>query len=240
MNESLIEKSATVSQVIRSTLENYPTNFIREGKNLITFAGLPALLLTAFCLFKKRNFLIAGLVEFFVAPIVVESGSERLIYPFIPFVSILAVTALLDFVPKKAKAVLSFLFLAGPLAGLSFLLSPGDPFPEQIAAGLVLKPFVNNTSVILDRKPYSCFYAGLNPHNNFKRIPEKPISEIVEYAHRTRATFLVLDRPIIHIFRPQLEPLFDPSVRVKYSAKLQLLKDVYPRQAYEVLIFKIL
>jgi len=229
------------SEIVNSTIQNYPTNFIQEGSNLIKFLGIPAILLALYYL-RKGTFLIAGLAQFFVYPLFTGLAlPERFVYPYIPVIGILAVAAISNFASKSSRVIFVVLLFGGTLTGLPILTTIQEPFPEQIAAGIALKPFVNDSTIILDRKPYSCFYAGLNPHNNYETIPAfQPIDSVIDYAKRTRASYLVLDRPVIHIFRPQLETLFDPSIRAKYAGKLELFKDIFPDEGYEVLIFKVL
>lgn len=230
------------SSIARSTLQNYPTNFIQEASNLIKFLGVPAILLALYYLFKRRTFLIAALAEFFVYPVFTGLAlPERFVYPYLPILGILAVATISTYAPKKTRVVLLILYLGGALTGLSVLTTIQEPFPEQIAAGITLKPFVDHSTIILDRKPYSCFYAGLSPQYNYEPIPAfQPVDSVIHYAELTHANYLVLDRPIIHIFRPELEPLFDPSVRSRYAGKLQLFKDIFPDKPFEVLIFKVL
>lgn len=236
------QESQSLSAITRSTLQNYPTNFLDEASNLIKFVGVPAILLALYYLFKKKTFLIAALAEFFVYPVFTGLAlPERFVYPYIPVFGILAVASISNYAPKNTRLVLLILFLGGTLTGFSVLTTIQEPFPEQIAAGITLKPFVNHNTIILDRKPYSCFYAGLSPEYNYEPIPpSQPIDSVIHYAELTHANYLVLDRPIIRIFRPELEPLFDPSVRSRYARKLQLFRDIFPDKAFEVLIFKVL
>lgn len=188
---------------------------------------------------KTRAFLAAGLAEFFIYPLFTGLAlPQRFVYPYIPFLGVLGVAAISQFIPKKFKAVAAMLLLIGTVAGYSFLVTSSDDFPELKEAGYALKRYADQNSIVLDRKPYTAFFAGVMP-KNFLMIPFRDMDGVIEYAHQTNANFLVMSRRVISTFRPQLMPMFNPDVRQKYSKSLQLLIDLYPDSSVEVLIFRI-
>ncbi len=233
-------KPPTFTDIVQSTFSNYGTNLLDESSNLITYIGPLAILLCLWYISKKRTFLIAGLAEFFVLPIFTGLAlPERLVYPYIPFIGIMAAAAISNFAPRQIKWLAVLLMLAGSLTGLPFLLTPTNPFPEQKPAGEFLKPLVTDTTIILDKKPYSTFFAGLGP-NNYEEIPFRSIPGVIEYAKRTHASYLVLDKPVINVLRPQLLALFNPADRKLYASTLRLIGDINPGSRREVLVFRIM
>lgn len=229
-----------LSKLLKSIVANYGVNFLQEGNYLITFEGIPALLLVLWYLVKKRTFLVAALAEFFVYPIFTGLGfPQRFVYPYLPFFGVLSVAAISQLIPSKARVIAVVLLLVGVVGSYSFTMQSSDPFPELKEAGYALKPYVNQNSIILDRKPYPTYYAGLKPAINFVMIPFLDMDGVIKYAHEKKADFLVMSKRIMYIFRPELMKMFDPKYRERYSNSLQLIADLYPNSIYEVLIFRI-
>ena len=231
----------SLSKLIRSMISNYGSNFQQEVDCLITLAGVPALTFTIAYLIRSRTFLVVGLAEFFIYPIFSGLGlPERFVYPYIPFLAIMSAAAISKLVSSNMKGIAVGLLLIGTVGAYPFLKTSVETFPELKEAGCAMKKYVDQGSIILDRKPYATFYAGLKPAQNFVYIPFTNMDGVMDYAHRTKANFLVMDAAVIQIFRPLLLPMFDSNFRRKYSNSLQLLVDLHPDSSDEVLIFRIL
>ncbi len=81
-----------------------------------------------------------------------------------------------------------------------YLLSPDSKLVELKELGIQMKGLPTKT--IIDRKPYTAFYAGMP----FERIPEGDIQEVLELAKECKG-YLVLHGGVTSVFRPQLIPL---------------------------------
>ena len=97
----------------------------------------------------------------------------------------------------------------GPNAGDALVFDDG-PMPQLRAAGEWLRAYGNATSVVMDRKSYVPFYAGMR----HVQLPDDDYDTIVEWARRTGVNYIVVEEYVLRAFRPQLRSLvLDPAFR---------------------------
>jgi len=164
---------------------------------------------------------------------------ERFVFPYIPFLAVLAVIALDQYVKSAFKYLLAMALLFRTIGAFEFVRSPAEPFPELKPAGEVLRPYVNAKSLIIDKKPYTTFYAGLSP-SQFYETPNVSIEGLHSLARNVKATHLVLAYRPTAIFRPQLMALRTLAGQQQYIALYGALFVIYPGTEYEVWVFEIL
>jgi 4-amino-4-deoxy-L-arabinose transferase-like glycosyltransferase len=117
---------------------------------------------------------------------------------------------------RRAKYV--FLFLVLPsVFYFSYKQIVKEYDLEHKEAGIWLKNNSEKSSVVMSRKPYVAFYSG----NLIASIPDGSYEEVVIYAKKRSADYLVIDERYIPTTRPQLKSLLNT-----YSAPNEL-KIVY-------------
>jgi len=91
---------------------------------------------------------------------------------------------------------------------------------EHKKAGIWLKTNVEESSVIMSRKPYAAFYSG----NLIASIPDVSYETLVNYAKERKADYLIIDERYIPRTRPRLAFLLDgylipKELKMVYQAK---------------------
>jgi hypothetical protein len=93
-------------------------------------------------------------------------------------------------------------FWSGPAARLALHFDDG-PIPEMRAAGAWLRANGSPGEVVIDRKAYVPFFAGMR----HIQLPNDDYETLVEYACRSGARYLVIEEYVAESMRPQLLPL---------------------------------
>jgi len=180
--------------------------------------------------------LILGLLQFFVCPLFTGLGfADRLVLPYIPLLIVFALH-----VASMIDKTFAYSFVI--IAALSLILSAPivihdcDPWPEMKAAGQYLNGKLPQSAILMDRKPYVLFYAGLRA-DHFRGIPATDLASVIDYGE-ANATHLVLSKRMARIFRPAMLPLFNEQVRTGWVDRLRLVMRFYPDTEFEILLFK--
>jgi TolB protein len=175
---------------------------------------LPALfLLCVFGLWRRRKwFLLAPLVPFFVYPLVTPRIEDRFVLPYIPILLLSAIMGLESVHDKRLRSVVSALVLLSVIA-LPFVnkhvLAPEHEFGSTKEAGLFFRDKIKPGEKIADRKPFLAFYAG----GQYVEIPVGPYDLTLQHLCDQKVRYLSLHRATIEAFRPALVPLlYDEAV----------------------------
>jgi hypothetical protein len=236
----VVRKEPTLQEIAISTMQNYGINLSREIDYASIYVGLPLGLLGLYGWARKRAFFWTAQVQFFVYPIFTALAlQERFVFPYIPFLAIFAVIGMQDYISSVFKYVLAVGLLVGTISAYDFVRSPAEPFPELKAAGEILKSHVDKHSLVIDKKPYTAFYAGLKP-SQFYETPNVSVEDLHKFAKQLGATHLVLAYRPTAVFRPQLMTLLTPVGQQLNIDLFKPLFSIYQGTEYEVTIFNIL
>jgi hypothetical protein len=234
-----IRSAPTTGEIIESVFRNYGTNFVLESKDLATYIGVPIVLLALYGLIKRRIILWAAMLEYFLFP--VFSGlalRERFVFPYLPFLVVLSIIALSGLRSFGLRVAVTVLLFFSAFAGYGFVKSSSDPFFELKTAGQLMRPYVNDSSLVVDKKPYTAFYAGLRA-DQFLEIPNETLDNLYAFSIQNKVTHLVLSYRLAQIFRPQLLLLFDPQAQKALAKKFPVLLTCYQGTEYQVTVFSV-
>lgn len=219
---------------LSTIIQNYPANLVSESELVLKWYGIPLVLLFLLSAWKNPSYLLLGCVQFLGYPLFSGlSGTWRFVFPFLPFV-VISTFIFLSKVRKGVALTLIGLILIGFLGTYEYAILPEEPFVELKYAGIALKPHVNEQTVLMGKKSYTAFYAGLAT-KQFLDIPNVGIDELHRYAKAQGVTHLVVSRRVMQIFRPQLMGLFDAK---QCEGRFGTIWTMYPRTDYEVVLLR--
>ena len=167
-----------------------------------------AFALAVFGAYKRRGFLLAAFVPFFINPLFTPRIEPRFVLPFVPFAMIYAFAAVDRFVPRRVLrhvyALLVILVMANFAVNRDQLTVPvSEGFEGAKDAGLDLRERAFSEERVADRKPFVAFYAGCT----YLELPTDPYDVTIDYLAREGIEYLSLTRGMIDYFRPHLTPL---------------------------------
>lgn len=229
-----MEVETSMSEVVKSAIENYPWRFWEYSVRLFKYGGFPLVVVSLVGIYRYRNALLAGLAMFLLVPLFGLNPSERFVLQYFPFLAIFAMLAI-----QKAKWWWSGLLLTA-VTLLSFLptiriaAQPDEEFPEMRETGRALQSVTQRTDVLWDRKPYTAFYAG----GRFEMIPNEPLDTLLALFRAGRARYLVLHQGVTRVFRPQLVPLLQDSRLVEQSGLREVLT-YFPGTSREIRVLEV-
>src|ERR1041385_3079762 len=214
--EKVSSEETTTSQLLESVITQFPSRFWEYSKILLKYAGIPLVAISLYGIFKNRNILLAGLMMFLCIPLFGMNISTRFVLPFIPFLVIFAMLSLENIKQAWLVYLLCGIMLVGVSPVFDEIKIPEENLLELREAGLAIHPMVHTTDILLDRKPYTAFYAG----GRYRQIPNEPLDTIMVFARRTNARFLVMAERVVGVFRPQLQPLlYDENIYSKDNVR---------------------
>jgi len=168
--------------------------------------------------------LAAGLLQLLVVPLVGGVAPvPRLIVPVLPFVLLLGLLALDRLVRRDRRLGLAaaalvagaWLLAAWPEARALKLQEDGY-YPELVKAGRELRGLLPPDALVMDRKPYTAFYAG----TRFEQVPFGNYHATLDAVQRMGGDYLVVDEAVAEVFRPDLMPLVRDSFTMLNEARL--------------------
>jgi hypothetical protein len=234
-------------------LRAWPGRFRAEVGHLAGALGVPMLLAALGGLvlafrgsLRPERFAAAGLVQLLLVPFFAGVAPvPRLVVPVFPFVVFFA-GLLVSAGLARGRAVgglVAALVLGGWLAAAApdatgLTLQEDGYYPELVAAGHALGPHVSDTTLVLDRKPYTAFYAGAR----YAQIPFGAYHATIRAAQEAGGDYLVVNESVASVFRPELLPLvkdgftaaherrlapvyFDPSLLGRHTVVYRVLQD---------------
>lgn len=216
-----------------SGMDSFP-KLVEECEFASMGFGWPLIILFLIAAWKQPNFLLIGLLQFAIFPLFSGlSGTWRFVFPYLPFILIITTAYLANIRWVDA-------FVGVTLIVVSFFLTrdhvirPDEPYLELKYAGLALKPYVNEQTVLMGKKSCTAFYAGLATAQ-FVHIPNN-VSLAELYRQAKGVTHIVVSLRATAFFHPQLLRLFNPAV--KLEGGFELFARLYPGTDYEILIFR--
>jgi len=215
------------------SLRAWPGRFLSELRHLAHAVGWPLLLAAlsglVLAIRERRpdrpSLAAAGLAQLLVVPFFAGVAPiPRLIVPVLPFVLLLAVLAVDQLIRERRRVGLAVAvtvvagWLLAAIPGARGLRLQEDGFyPELVRAGRELKAFIPPDALILDRKPYTAFYAG----TRFEQVPYGSYHATIDAIQLMKGDFLVVGEAVAEIFRPDLMPLVRDSFTMLNEARLE-------------------
>lgn len=178
--------------------------------------------LALFGIRKKRLFLLAALIPFFIFPPFTFRSEARFIYPYVPILLLYSFIGLESIIKQRARYIILVLgilsFTAGFVINKDQVTTPvSNGYQWAKRLGRRFADQITPDDGIADRKPFFAFYAG----GGYVEIPVGPHDETFDYLWENGAEYLVLHAPTIHFIRPKLRPfLYDEAViagELRYS-----------------------
>ena len=144
-------------------------------------------------------------------------------------------------VPARARVLLVALIAigglawawSGPAGRLARAFDDG-PMPALRGAGQWLAAHSPSEAVVMDRKSYVPFFAG----RRHVQLPDEPLDALLDYAHASGATHLVVEEYVVRSLRPQLAPLLD-SRHMASETRARLVFALRPAPGDGVAVFEI-
>ncbi|HEX7878619.1 MAG TPA: hypothetical protein VF720_04385 [Candidatus Eisenbacteria bacterium] len=169
--------------------------------------------------------LAAGLIQLLVVPLFGGVAPvPRLIVPVLPFVLLLGLIAIDNLVRRDrrlgaiaAMAAAAAWFVAALPEAKALRLQEDGYYPELVRAGRELRGILPAEALVMDRKPYTAFYAG----TRFEQVPFGSYHATIEAIQRMGGDYLVVDEAVAEVFRPDLMPLVGDSFTMLNEARLQ-------------------
>ena len=232
--EKIAQDTTTTLQVIQSTISLFPDRFLEYSKLLLKYAGIPLVLVGLFGIFRNRNMLISGLIIFLLLPLFGMNVYNRFMLPYIPLLAIFTLISLKNIKRIEVIYLICCIIMLGVLPIYDEITQPEEKLTELREAGLAISSIVKKADILLDRKPYTAFYAG----GRYRQIPNEPLDTVVVFCRRTNAQFLVLAERVVGVFRPQLRPLLYDDAVCRFN-KLETVYSHALQTGYGVKILKI-
>ena len=204
-----------------SVARAYVPNLIRHLGLLAAAWPPPLLLLSLLGLSSRRWALLAPLAPLAVLPLLSVAFDVRFAQLFVPALGLLAAQGGAWIVarpawrrPEAAAVVVAVAALgmgwawAGPAGRVARHFDDG-PMAQMRDAGTWLAAHGRLDAVVMDRKAYVPFFAGMR----HVQLPDDDYDALVTFAQRS-ADYLVIEEYLIPTLRPQLLPLVhDPEFR---------------------------
>lgn len=218
----------------------YPGRAVRVGEQLLRNGGWVVPVVALFGITAGSALLLAGLVPIFILPAIFVGERTRFVFPYLPFLWILAAVA----VGRVKKPPLRFGLAALLIAGLGvsayterhqYTMNEDNPLPETVRTGKWMANFVQPDDVIYDRKPYAAFYAGGQP----RTIPSGSYEGILNEITTRGGDYLVLNDAIVRAFRPELLPLVTSRTMVLGEHRLVPIFHEVSERGLRTIVFRI-
>jgi hypothetical protein len=175
----------------------------------------PLLILSLVGLVARPGPVAAPLLQLLVIPMLVVAPEARFAMLYVPSLAVLAAVGAEACVTRAARwrraaapatavaALAGVVWVwSGPAAWLALHFDDG-PMPEMRAAGAWLRANGSPGDVVMDRKAYVPFFAGMR----HIQLPNDDYETLVGYACRSGARYLVIEEYVAEAMRPQLLPL---------------------------------
>lgn len=223
-----VDLAARVAASGGGMLASYGPQLANHAARLLEAWPAPLLLLSLSGLAASPGAWLAPVACLFVIPLLAAPDDVRFAQLFVPSLALLAAFGVARFAWPRgrwARAVAVALALAGVAmawagpAGQRARAFDDGPMPTLRAAGEWLRERSRPGDLVVDRKAYVPFFAGL-PH---VQLPDDSLTTIVTWARARGARWLVAEEYVVRSLRPQLEPLLsDPNYTVIRDRRLRL------------------
>jgi len=204
-----------------SIARSYVPNLMRHLGLLVAAWPPPLLLLSLLGLPRRRWVLLAPLAPLLVLPLLSVAFEMRFAQIFVPALALLAAQGAAWIVarpawqrPEVVAAIVSVAALgtgwawAGPAGRVARHFDDG-PMAQMRDAGVWLAAHGRPDAVVMDRKAYVPFFAGMR----HMQLPDDDYDALVAFAQRS-ADYVVVEEYLIPTLRPQLLQLVhDPEFR---------------------------
>ena len=211
---------------------SYLPNLGRHLKRLVDSWPWPLLILSLLGLVWKPGPVAVPLLQLLVIPALAVRPEHRFALLYVPSLAVLAAIGAAECaarVPRAhraARAATAAAALAGlvwvwtgPAAWIAFHFDDG-PMQEMRAAGEWLRANGAQGAVVVDRKAYVPFFAGMR----HIQLPDDDYDTIIRYAQHSGARYLVLEEYVVESIRPQLRPLLGDA---RFREREQRLRAVF-------------
>ncbi|MDZ7860400.1 MAG: glycosyltransferase family 39 protein [Candidatus Krumholzibacteriota bacterium] len=200
--------------------KNLITDYIEtvpgEFRLLIGHVTVILFLLALYGIYRERGFLIASFVPFLIYPLFTVRRETRLVFPYIPAITIYAVIGLSTVRKHRFKiavyTLLSISFLSGLVINRDQLTEPvAKGFKWAKDTGRHFREYVRPGDKIADRKPYLAFYGG----GIYVEIPVAKYNKVMDYLIDENVEYLVCHKKLIHELRPALRAFLYDGALIK-------------------------
>lgn len=187
---------------------------------------LPLLALSLAGAILRPNLLLAPFAVLLVLPAMGTTPDVRFLQTFVPALAVFAALGVWR-LAERARTTLGARARVPVAAVLALLISAGVawcwlgpagrrtsledvPMRSMRRAGQWLAAYAPPGAVVMDRKPYVPFFAGMR----HAQMPNDDYDTIIEYARRIGADFIVVEEHVMNTMRPQFVPVMtDPEFR---------------------------
>src|SRR5262245_10642240 len=198
-----------------SMATHYLPNLRQHLVKLLWAWPLPLLLLSLLGLATQPWLLLAPLATLPVLPLLNVPYDLRFPQLFVPSLAILAARGAAWVAERAgpryarasaatiAAAALGLVWAWAGRPGTSVRTFDEGPMPQMREAGAWLHEHARPGAVVMDRKAYVPFFAGLR----HVQLPDDDYDTVIDYALSTGVDYLVLEEYNIQVMRPQFLPL---------------------------------
>ena len=224
----------------------YLPSLRQHAQQLLAAWPWPLMLLALLALARRDAWdeRIAPLACLFVIPLVAAPPELRFAHLYLPSLALLAGAGAAGLLRARRRA-LAIVAVAALVSGGAVLLAGGaaaraalqfddGPMTALMGAGERLAREGRPGALVMDRKAYVPFYAGMR----HIQLPDDDLDTIVRYAQSQHADYLVVEEYVAHTLRPQLLPLLDP-VHLAAERRVRLLFVLRPAPGEGVAVFEV-
>lgn len=189
-----------------------------------------------------RAAILAPLAPFVVLPLLAAPFDVRFAHVAVPSLALAAAFGLREALRRGALlrsvtiiAVFAgvWMLATGPLPKLALHFDDG-PMLTLRGAGERLRALSTPGQVVMDRKAYVPFFAGLR----HAQLPDEPLDTLLDYARTSGADYLVVEEYVAATVRPQLLELLDPA-RLAHERRVTPLFVLRPAPGEGVAVFRV-
>jgi len=213
---------------------------VEVGTELLRQGGWWVVALGVAGLWGAGVMLGGGLLQFAFLPLTFIGARPRYLFPSLPFLWI-AAAALADRVSRDSVRMA---LAAAMVLGVGF--SSWDQrtlyrthedgyFPELVRAGKWLDAIADRGTLVLDRKPYTAFYAGAS----LRYVPTGGYDEVLDQVVREGGDYLVVSNFVARIWRPELLPLVEDPATVLRERRLAPVYHAMSERGFRTIIYRV-
>jgi len=241
-NEEIGGKESSFETVIDNLVNQYPKRVVVISEYIVQLTTWPLVIIGLIGFFIKPSVYWIILIQFFLTPLSGANYDLRYGLPYF-LILILGVGLFISHFNALYKYRYSIILLGAFAFFMNlkyiqdkYLLTPDERFIELKEIGLKLRAGGYSKFKIMDRKPYTAFFAG---SEKFVFLPYGSINNMLAKANEEAVDLIVMHAGIIRIFRPQLVPLLFVADSVVSPQLITIYNDISIRRESGIRIFKV-
>ncbi len=213
-----------------SVARNYPGNLLRHLNRVVQAWPWPVLALSLWGITRRRGPLLGALAFPFALPLLAVPYEIRFALLPMPALAVLAAEGASAIATRAQRIPRAGLIAIGVAlgglvwswwtpAGARARVFDDGPMEEMRAAGAWLRRHGQPGDLVMDRKSFVAFFAGMR----HIQLPNDDYETLIAFARREGVDYLVIEEYLVKSLRPQLLPLVDDREFRQRERRLRLV-----------------